>query len=479
MYLTGSRAARRAADASGGQDSPESKVRVPFNVKMLGTVSLLTDISSEMFVAILGYYLIYVEHQSPNTAGFLDGLYAGIPALLAIPAAYLADRWQRRKALAGFGYGLSAVTKLGFPLVGPSVGGLGGLMSADRLGKGFRSAPRDALISLSTEPEHQARSFGVHRMMDTVGAFLGPLLAALMLGLTVRLGGERKAFDAVFVVSFCVAAVGLAVFWLYVTDHREPALEPRRVSVAAVARLVHEPWFFRTAVAVALLGVATVSDTFVYLTIAHAVHLEAWQYALLATGTTGTYLLLAIPMGNLADRIGRWKVFVAGHLALVAAYLLLASSAKSWLLLGGLLLPGFAYAATDGVLMAYCGPKIPRQLRSTGMAVMGGIAGLAGFGSSVVFGAAWAHHSPRTVMLWFAVAMAVAVAVATLLVSPWRADTDAPLAESVENAGGPAVVPVPGTAEIAGTARTVGAADVAGVSGPVETAPTGTENSDV
>jgi MFS family permease len=432
VYLTGSRTARRAADASVGQGGSHDRVRVPFNVKMLGTVSLLTDVSSEMFVAIAGYYLQFVLHQSSSVVGFLDGLYVGIPALLAIPAAYLADRWQRRKALAGFGYGLSAVTKLGFPIVGPSVGGLGGLMSADRLGKGLRSAPRDALISLSTEPEHQARSFGVHRMMDTVGAFLGPLLAALMLALTLRLGGERKAFDAVFIVSFCVAGAGLAVFWLYVTDHREPALAPRQVSVGAVARLVHEPWFLRTAIAVALLGVATVSDTFVYLTIAHAVHLNAWQYALLATGTTGAYLLLAVPMGNLADRVGRWKVFVAGHLALVAAYLLLASSAKNWLLLGGLVLPGFAYAATDGVLMAYCGPKIPRRLRSTGMAVMVGIAGFAGFGSSVVFGAAWSHHGPRTVMLWYAVAMAVAVTLATLLVSPWRADTDAPLAEKAE-----------------------------------------------
>ena len=393
---------------------------------MLGTVSLLTDVSSEMFVAIAGYYLLYVQHQSSGVVGFLDGLYVGIPALLAIPAAYLADRWQRRKALAGFGYGLSAVTKLGFPIAGPSVGGLGGLMSTDRLGKGLRSAPRDALISLSTEPEHQARSFGVHRMMDTVGAFLGPLLAALMLALTLQLGGERKAFDAVFVVSFCVAAAGLAVFWLYVTDHREPAPAPREVSVGAVARLVHEPWFLRTAIAVALLGVATVSDTFVYLTIAHAVHLNAWQYALLATGTTGAYLLLAVPMGNLADRIGRWKVFVAGHLALVAAYLLLASGAKNGCCSAACCCrasptprpTASSWPTADRRSRAGCGP--PGWRSWSGSAVWP-------LPSSVVFGAAWAHHGPRTVMLWYAVAMAVAVAGATLLVSPWRADTDAPL----------------------------------------------------
>jgi MFS family permease len=435
VYFTGLKARRAAAEAepatesgsgAAADDRPAVPVRVPFNVKMLGTVSLLTDVSSEMLVAVIGYYLVYVLHQSTTAVGLLDGLYTGVPALLAIPAAYLADRFQRRKALAGLGYSLSAATKLGFPVVGPSLGALSTLLSADRFGKGLRSGPRDALISLSSPPEIQGRAFGVHRMMDTVGACLGPLIAGVVLARSAHFGGERGAFDALFVICFCVAAIGLAVFWLYVTDHREPVRAVGDVSLAAGRRLLRQGWFLRTGVAVALLGVAWVSDTFVYLTLAHRLGLSAWQYALLASGTTATYLLLAVPVGRLADRLGRWRVFVAGHVLLVAAYLVLAGpSSGGWLVAAALILPGVAYAATDGVLMAYCGPRIPAPLRTSGLAVVQAIGALAGFLSSLAFGIAWTHSDPRTVMLWFAVAMAVAVGVSTLLVSPWRDTVDA------------------------------------------------------
>ncbi len=442
MYLTGSRAARAAAkagpdspsdggDSLGGDDPDGSHAgvepaRVPFNVKMLGTVSLLTDVSSEMLVAVVGYYLLNVLHQSTTVVGFLDGLYNGIPALLAIPAAYLADRFQRRKALAGFGYGLSTVTKLGFPAVGPSLGGLSGLLSADRFGKGLRSAPRDALISLSTPEQIQGRAFGVHRMMDTVGAFLGPLVAALVLHWTLVGGGERRAFDAVFVISFCVAAAGLVVFWLYVTDHREPLTAANRPTLSAGFRLLARPWFLRVGLAVAVLGLVWVSDTFVYLTLAHRMNLSATQYALLATGTTGSYLVLAVPFGRLADRAGRWLVFVTGHLALLAVYLLLAGPwTGTGLLVLTLVLHGVFYAATDGVLMAFAGPQLPKTLRTSGLAVLQSIRALAGFGSSVVFGVAWANSDPRRVMLWFAVALPVAVLLAVVLVSPWKERADA------------------------------------------------------
>ncbi|MFL6111057.1 MAG: MFS transporter [Catenulispora sp.] len=422
MYLTGSRTARRLHQA---REARSAREKVPFNVKMLGTVSLLTDVSSEMLVAVVGYYLLNVLHQSPTAIGFLDGLYNGVPALLAIPAAYLADRWQRRKLLAGLGYGASAATKLGFPLVGTSFGGLSGLLSADRFGKGMRSAPRDALISLSTPPAIMGRSFGVHRMLDNVGAALGPLIASVVLLWTTKLGSDRQAFDALFIIAFCVAATGLVVFCLYVTDRREDLRERSRVSLGAALGLLKQGWFLRTGIAVALLGLAWVSDTFVYLTLAHRMQLGASQYALLATGTMVTFVVLAIPVGRLADRIGRWLVFVAGHLLLVLAYAVLAvKAADALLLVAALVLPGMAYAATDGVLMAYCGPRIPSALRTSGLAVMQSIAAIAGFVSSLAFGTAWSHGDPRTVMLWFAGAMAVAITVSTLLVSPWKDRVD-------------------------------------------------------
>lgn len=415
MYLTGARTAKRIEEAR------RTRERVPFNVKMLGTVSLLTDVSSEMLVAVVGYYLLNVLHETPTAIGFLDGLYNGIPALLAIPAAYLSDRWQRRKLLAGIGYGASAVTKLGFPSVGPSFGGLSGLLSADRFGKGMRSAPRDALISLSSPPKIQGRSFGVHRMLDNIGAATGPLIASLVLLWTTKFGTERSAFNALFVIAFCIAGVGLVVFCLYVTDHKEELRDRSEASLRAAFRLLRQPWFMRTGIAVALLGLAWVSDTFVYLTLAHRMALSASEYALLATGTMGMFVVTAIPVGRLADRVGRWKVFVTGHLLLVIAYALLATSVPDGVLLvAALALPGLAYAASDGVLMAYCGPRIPAALRTSGLAVMQSIGAVAGFASSVAFGDAWSHSDPKNVMVWFAGAMALAITVSTLLVSPWK-----------------------------------------------------------
>jgi MFS family permease len=392
---------------------------------MLGTVSLLTDVSSEMLVAVVGYYLYRVLHENPTRIGFLDGLYNGIPALLALPAAYLSDRWQRRKLLAGVGYGVSTVTKLGFPVVGPSFGGLSGLLSADRFGKGMRSAPRDALISLSSPPRILGRSFGVHRMLDNIGAATGPLIASFVLLWTTKFGSERKAFDALFIIAFCIAAIGLVVFCLYVTDHKAELRERSATSLSAAFALLRQTWFIRTGIAVALLSLAWVSDTFVYLTLAHRMDLTASEYALLATGTMGTFVLMAIPVGRLADRVGRWKVFVVGHLLLVASYALLATSVPNGVLLAAaLVLPGIAYAATDGVLMAFCGPRIPVALRTSGLAVMQSIGAVAGFGSSIAFGIAWSHNDPQTVMLWFAGAMAVAITVSTLLVSPWKEQAD-------------------------------------------------------
>jgi MFS family permease len=139
----------------------------------------------------------------------------------------------------------------------------------------------------------------------------------------------------------------------------------------------------------------------------------------------GTFVVMAIPVGHLADRLGRWKVFVAGHLLLVVAYVILSRKLPdAVLLVSALVLPGIAYAATDGVLMAYCGPRIPSALRTSGLAVMQSIGAVAGFGSSLAFGAAWSHSDPRTVMLWFAGAMAVAITVSTLLVSPWKDRVD-------------------------------------------------------
>ncbi|HEV2637622.1 MAG TPA: MFS transporter [Actinocrinis sp.] len=398
-----------------GSATDSSTIRVPRNVIALGAVSLLTDISSEMITSVVGYYLLVYLQVSTITVGFLDGFYSAVPVLFAIYAAYLADRYQRRKLLAGVGYGLSAISKLGFPIVGASVGGLGLVQGSDRLGKGLRTAPRDSLISLSTPPEIHGRAFGVHRMMDTIGAFLGPLIAIVALSLAVT----AVAFDAVFVTSFCVAMIGLLALVLFVTDRREPMPKRSTVSLRAGFRLLRGKEFRRVCIAATLLSVAWISDTFIYLVLQQRLGLTAIEYALLAVVTSGSYLLFAMPLGRIADRVGRWRIFLGGHICLLVEYLLLASPiAGITLVLVTLPIHGLYYAMTDGVLMAHAGPMLPRELRTAGMAVLQSLRALGALVSSLVFGFAWAQVSSRTVIYGFIVALVIALIGAVLLVRP-------------------------------------------------------------
>ncbi|TBO55384.1 MFS transporter, partial [Streptomyces kasugaensis] len=195
MYLATTDAAATATKVTRG--------RVGGPVLALGAVSLVTDISSEMVTAVLPLYFVLQLGLSPLQFGFLDGLYNGVTALVRLLGGHAADRGGRHKLVAGAGYALSAFSRLGLLLAGGGTVGIGASIAADRLGKGVRTAPRDALISLSAPPDALGRAFGVHRAMDTTGALLGPLAAFALLWATA------DAYDAVFVVSFCVGLLGV------------------------------------------------------------------------------------------------------------------------------------------------------------------------------------------------------------------------------------------------------------------------------
>jgi MFS family permease len=380
------------------------------NVFALGTVSLITDVSSEMVTAVLPLYLVLGLQLSPLAYGMIDGVYTGATALLRLVGGYVADRTRRRKAVAGIGYGLSALAKPALLAVGGSVSAIGLVIAADRTGKGLRAAPRDAMITLSTPPESLGRAFGVHRAMDSVGAFLGPLVALGVLA--VAMG----SFDAVFVVSFCVALLGMLVLVLFVRDRRGSAPTAGKVSVREAAALLREAPVRRIVLAACLLGLATIGDGFVYLMLQRREQLSTVWFPLLAAGTSLGYLLLAAPLGALADRIGRLPVMLGGYAALTVAYLMLFGPIGGTpLLLVTLVLYGLFYAATDGVLMALAGPVLPERLRTTGIALIQTGQALAYLVSSVLFGLAWQLWGPAAASRIAAVAVVAAIAVTLLL----------------------------------------------------------------
>lgn len=400
----------------------------------LGAVSLITDVSSEMVTAVLPLYLVTGLGLSPLGFGLLDGVYNGFSALVRLAGGHLADRGGgRHKWVAGIGYAVSAACKP-LLLLAHTLTPIGLVLAADRTGKGLRTAPRDALISLSSTPQNRGRAFGVHRAMDTAGALLGPLVAFLILRATV------DGYDAVFTVSFCVAVVGVLVLVLFVPGStstaaprtekaaREKAVAERGVDERAVDEKAERPTLRaafalltrrdlrRITVCALLLGLATVSDSFVYLLLQRRLGVPDRWFALLPLGTAAAFLLLAVPLGRLADRVGRWWVFLGGHGALLTAYaILLTSWHGSALPYAVLLLHGAFYAATDGVLMAAASDSVPEELRSSGLALVQTGQAAARFVCSLGFGAAWTLWGDRTALMASAVALAVCAAFASTL----------------------------------------------------------------
>ena len=276
-------------------------VRVSRTVLLLGIVSLLTDISAEMVATIMPLYLLYPVGLTPLQYGLVDGVYQAGAALVRIAAGFIGDRWHRHKQVAAVGYGISAVCKLALIAVGSAWTALLGVILVDRVGKGIRTAPRDALISLSTPRDQLGTAFGVHRALDATSIVLGPLIAFGLLLLT------PTAFDSVFFVSFCFALVGFAVLVLFVQNRSGDVVPMKAVSErrsVSRLRLLSERRFLYLGVAGSLLGVATISDGFVYLGLQRTLDFEPGVFPLLFVATAAMYMILAVPVGRLADRVG-------------------------------------------------------------------------------------------------------------------------------------------------------------------------------
>jgi MFS family permease len=385
--------------------------QIPGTVFALGTVSLLTDVSAEMITAFLPVYLIYTLQLGYVQFGLLDGLYTGATAVMRLVGGFVSDRTSRPKLVAFFGYGVSAVTKLIFPLAGASSVAIGGVLAVDRAGKGLRTAPRDALISLVTPPDQLGSAFGVHRAMDTVGALCGPLLTFLILS---QLG---SAPGPIFVVSFCFAAIGLVVLGAFVREHKRPATRTRKVSVRAGVNLLRDRTFRRATIAAAVLGLVTISDAFVFVVLQKVSGISVGMLPLLPLGTALVFLLGAAPIGRLADRLGRWRVFFAGHVLLLITYLTLLLPTGGYAAVAvALTAHGLFYACTDGVLMAYASGFVPAELRATGMATVQTGQALTRMTSSIVFGVLLTALAVSTAVVLLAVVMVVALVAVAFMV---------------------------------------------------------------
>ncbi len=403
--------------------------RVSRTVLLLGLTSLFTDISSEMVVTVLPLYLVYVGQFSPVAFGFVDGIQRGAAALVGLAGGFVGDRLERHKEVASVGYGLSALVKLGLATAGTALSAISALVLVDRIGKGIRTAPRDAMISLATPEEDLGAAFGVHRALDTVGAMLGPLAAFAILAVAAN------AFTTVFLVSFFIAVIGVAILVLLVP--RPGATEPEaqvqaqaaavparpRLTLRAALVVARERRFRGLLVAAGALALATASDAFVFLVLQDKLDLSLGLFPLLFVGMTSVYMLLAVPVGRLADRVGRGRVLLAGYALLLGVYAALLAPLGGPLLVAlALTLMGTYYAATDGVLAALGSAVVPQAVRGSGLALLNTTTGIAKLLSSVAFGALWTLTSTSTAIVVFGAALALAMGLAALSLARTRED---------------------------------------------------------
>jgi MFS family permease len=377
------------------------------NVIALGVVSLLTDLSTEMILPVLPLFVTTVLGGSASSVGIIEGVAESLSSLLRLGSGWLSDRIGARKPFLLFGYGVSSVAKAALALVASWPAVLG-LRAADRIGKGLRNPPRDALIADSVEPAHYGAAFGFHRAMDTMGAALGPLAAFAILA------AAPGRYGRVFLWSAVPAALSLAVLAVFV---RSPRVPPRRESqrLHAAIREMGAP-LRRFLVVAGLFSLANSSVAFLILR-AQGVGIPAAQVPLLYFAYNLIYALLSYPIGSWTDTGGRRPALLAAYASFAIIYgLLAATSTPAWTIAAFLLL-GIHSALLEGSQRALVADLVPADRRATAYGFYYTVVGVALLPASAAAGVLWDRVSPRAAFAVDAVLAALA-ALLFLLIMP-------------------------------------------------------------
>ena len=373
--------------------------RVPRNVVLLAAASFLADVSGEILMAVLPFLLV-AQGASGVGLGLVGGLSDAAGHLLKPFAGALADKTRRRKPLIIGGYVLAAVSRVGIALA--PVWQLTLLFrTSDRMGKGLRSAPRDALLAESVPREARGRAFGIHRAADTSGAFVGVALALLML---VALTSDPATIVLVGALVGLATVVPLA-FVREVDDHRAPrehADEPA------------SPLYPRFLVVAGIFGLGNVTYLFYVLRAQEALG-GAVPAVALYLAFNAVYALGAYPMGRLADRIGKPRVLTLGFILFALSAALFVPTPTPALVIAGFLLFGMAFASVDGVERALAADLAGSKRRGAGLGWFAMTAGLATLAGGLLAGLLWDHVGHWAAFAWGAVLPLVAAALLSRL----------------------------------------------------------------
>jgi len=364
--------------------------RLPKTVWALGFTSLFMDVSSELIHGLLPVFLVVTLGASAAALGLIEGIAEATAHITKVFSGWLSDRLGKRKALAVAGYGLAAVTKPIFPLAN-TVWLVAMARFLDRIGKGIRGAPRDALIADVTPAEKRGTAFGLRQSLDTVGATVGPLLA---IGLMYLFADDIRT-----VLWFAVIPAVIAVLILMIFVKEPPhARQDKRVPIKA--REIRElGWFYWfVVVAGAVFTLARFSEAFLVIR-AHDQGLALALTPAVIAVMSLVYAGAAYPAGRLQDRYGARPLLMAGLAALIAADLFLALGQGLPLIFLGIGLWGLHMGLTQGVLSALIAEAAPSRLRGTAFGIFGLVTGLAALTASILAGVLWDAIGPDATFL--------------------------------------------------------------------------------
>ena len=384
---------------------------IPGSIWALGLVSLFMDLSSEMIHALLPLYLVGALGASTLVVGIIEGIAEATASITKVFSGALSDYLGQRKWLAAAGYSLAALSKPIFPLAA-DIGWVTAARFIDRVGKGIRGAPRDALIADLTPSGLRGTAYGLRQSLDTVGAVLGPLLAIAFMALFV------DNFTPVFWIAVLPAFVSAAIIIIFV---REPALErretPARMPLAR-AELKHLNAAYWLVVSVsAVFTLARFSEAFLLLR-AQSVGMPLTLVPTVMVVMNVVYVISAWPAGALSDAIGRYRLLFAGFAVLIVADLILALGTGVTAVMIGVALWGLHMGLTQGLLSALVADTAPAQLRGTAFGVFNLVSGIAMLFASIIAGALWGWVGPEGTFL--AGAVFTAIALVALPVAHWR-----------------------------------------------------------
>jgi MFS family permease len=376
-------------------DHSGKPLRLHRNVWVLSITSFLTDVSSEMLFNLLPLFLVNVLGARTLVVGLIDGVAETTASLMKLYSGALSDRLNQRKKLAVLGYGLSALAK---PLlyIASTWGLVFGVRFADRIGKGIRTAPRDALLAGSVPPERRGLAFGLHRAGDTAGAFTGLGIAAFIIWLSDRgaAGLTRSTFQLVVLASIIPAILGVVVLALYGREISQTASKPEYTRPAAWWRFEQfDPRLRRFLIVLVLFTLGNSSDAFIILR-GQERGLNLLQVMGMLMTFNAIYSLVSGPAGSLSDRLGRPRLLLGGWLLYVLVYLGFALSDAGWQVWALFGLYGLYYALTEGTAKALVADLTQPGQRGAAYGLYNAAIGLAAMPASLIAGLLWQGVGP-------------------------------------------------------------------------------------